>query len=241
MGDFHPEAQVKGFAGFSFIALICNRLCATSCSVGFMMMNYSVCFEDKRIGFVRTAPSSAPGVAVLEGGDPLSIAKVLQIVENNKELWIISSDPERDFRTFCDLFTRVEAAGGLVTDTRGRVLLIFRNGRWDLPKGHVEQGEGVESCALREVEEETGLRGVTLGTPLARTLHFYNWHGVWTLKTCHWYRMSFAGTSLPLVPQQEEGITRAEWIESERLPGLLAGSFRSIREVFVRAGYLDRE
>lgn len=205
------------------------------------MMNYSVCFEDKRIGFTRVAPVPAPGVVVMDQGAPLSIAKVLQIVENNKELWIISSDPERDFGTFCALFTPVEAAGGLVTDGEGRVLLIFRNGRWDLPKGHVEHGEGIETCALREVEEETGLRGMSQGAPLARTLHFYNWHGVWTLKTCHWYRMNYAGRPSPLVPQQEEGITQVAWIEPERLPALLAGSFRSIREVFVRAGYLDKK
>ncbi len=205
-------------------------------------MNYSVCFEDKRIGFTRIAPVLAPGVVVMEEDGPLSITKVLQIVENNKELWIISADPENEFRAFCNLFTRVEAAGGLVTDPQGSVLLIFRNGRWDLPKGHVERGEGVETCALREVEEETGIRGVTLGDFLTQTIHFYHWHGVWTLKTCHWYRMNFSGSQQGgLTPQQEEGITRVEWVKPEFLPGLLAGSFRSIREVFVRAGYLDKE
>ncbi len=204
-------------------------------------MNYSVCFEDKRIGFTRTAPSPEPGVAVLEGGVPLSIAKVLQIVENNKELRIISSDPGRDFDAFCNLFARVEAAGGLVTDAGGRVLLIFRNGRWDLPKGHLEPGESPETCALREVEEETGVRVAATGGWLAHTLHFYQWHGVWTLKRCWWYRMDAGEGCGRLAPQREEGITRAEWVGPARLPELLSGSFRSIREVFVRAGYLDRE
>ena len=76
---------------------------------------------------------------------------------------------------------------------------------------------------------------------LVHTLHFYQWHGVWTLKRCWWYRMDAGEGCGRLAPQREEGITRAEWVGPARLPELLSGSFRSIREVFVRAGYLDRE
>ena len=50
-----------------------------------------------------------------------------------------------------------KAGGGLVYNQKGEVLFIFRNGKWDLPKGGIEIGEDIEYTALREVEEETGV------------------------------------------------------------------------------------
>lgn len=197
-------------------------------------MNYSVCFEDKRIGFTRTAPSPEPGVAVLEGGVPLSIAKVLQIVENNKELRIISSDPGRDFDAFCNLFARVEAAGGLVTDAGGRVLLIFRNGRWDLPKGHLECGERIEACAVREIVEETGVCAEPV-RPLCRTWHAYYFPKTerWELKRTHWYELRAVACG-DLVPQTEEGIETVVWCTPAEAMAHAAGSFPTVRAVLER-------
>ena len=54
----------------------------------------------------------------------------------------------------------VEAAGGIVLDDDGRVALVHRPryDDWSLPKGKLDPGESFEEAALREVEEETGMR-----------------------------------------------------------------------------------
>ena len=118
------------------------------------------------------------------------------------------------------------------------LLLIFRNGRWDLPKGKLEVGETIEECALREVCEECGLElaGLELGEKLLETVHFY--HDVrqgQVEKRVTWFTMRYSGNSEGLHGQTEEGIERAEWIDLGRAEELLAGSYDTIKEVF-RAG-----
>ncbi len=75
-------------------------------------------------------------------------------------LW--DQDLEKLKKAFFKLFKPVTAAGGLVENEKGEVLLIFRRGKWDLPKGKLDPGETIEQCAVREVEEETGLKNIEL-------------------------------------------------------------------------------
>ncbi len=199
---------------------------------------YSVCFENKVITFTDEVPAGCDTVWLADD-EPFEIAKVLQKLENSKYLCIKGADPEALFRRFAALFTAVEAAGGVVEDESGRYLMIFRNGRWDLPKGHLEAGEAIEQCAVREVEEECGIQGVRCGRLLARTFHFYRMYGRWELKRTHWYAMQGGGEQ-PLTPQREEGITRVEWIPRAEIAVRLETSFETIREVFRQAGVLPR-
>ena len=113
--------------------------------------------------------------------------------------------------------------------------MILRNGRWDLPKGHLEAGESIETCAMREVEEECGVGGLTVDGLLTRTLHFYRMRGRWELKETWWYAMRCEGTPQP-TPQREEGIVRVEWVVPEEVSVRLKGSFETIRTVFRSAG-----
>ena len=232
MGERQPEAQVKGFAGFNFIALICSRLSATLRSVVVMEKMFLICLEDKEVIFTDSAPHPQKDIAVIEGGGAFPMAKVQQIVENNKRLYILSSRPEEEFRTFCAQFRPIHAAGGVVSDAEGNILMIFRNGRWDLPKGHCEAGETMSETALREVEEECGITGLTHGKWMTETRHTYLLHGAWVLKIGQWFRISHPAVRPPLRPQTEEGILRAEWISREQLPSLLAHAYTSIRRVF---------
>lgn len=107
------------------------------------------------------------------------------------------------------------AAGGVVFNSiAGTILLIKRNGVWDLPKGKLEAGETVPECAVREVEEETGLKGLTITSALCETYHEYYEGEKQIGKTTYWFLMN--GDSLPmqkLTPQGEEGITELEWKE----------------------------
>ncbi len=133
-------------------------------------------------------------------------------------------------------FIIIQAAGGLVLNESGQLLMIFRRGKWDLPKGKLDPGETLEECAVREVEEETGLTNVTLEKPLVVTYHTYDESGHHILKESHWYLMHTPNQ--PLVPQTEEQITQAEWVEPEQARTYMGNTFPSIVDVLTIAGYL---
>lgn len=133
-----------------------------------------------------------------------------------------------------NLYKDVTAGGGLVRDHSGNCLMIYRNGKWDLPKGHMEDGEDIRETALREVREETGLQDLCLHDLICVTEHTYLRDGILHLKHTWWYDMSCPGTD-GTAPQTEEGITRVEWIPVDELPHYLDGTYPNIVEVFRKA------
>jgi 8-oxo-dGTP pyrophosphatase MutT (NUDIX family) len=133
-------------------------------------------------------------------------------------------DAEKLYREFRKQFLLVVAAGGVVRNDKGEILMIFRKGKWDLPKGKLDKGEKIEDCAVREVEEETGVRDTKIGEPLTITYHVYDEFGKHILKETHWYDMKSPGVQ-QLVPQEEEQITTLEWANEARMPELLKNSY----------------
>ena len=131
------------------------------------------------------------------------------------------------------MVTFIHAAGGLVQNDFEEYLLIFRNGRWDLPKGKREEGEELSATALREVMEECGLTSVALGPYVAATRHSYWTGNLLVFKQTHWYRMYVNGKPIPL-PQKEEGIEQCVWCTREEAMRLLTQSYPSIRWIFGR-------
>lgn len=190
---------------------------------------YFVYYKDRVIDFTDRPSIGCDGVVKLAAGERIGIAKMLENLENSKNICVISDDPERSFKDFALQFRLVEAAGGVVVNGHDEILMIYRNNRWDLPKGHVEAGEGFITAAVREVEEETGLRNVVAGEPIVTTYHFYPLNGEWILKRTWWFAMS-GGEGEP-VPQSEEGITRVEWVPVSRVPDCASQSFASVRQV----------
>ncbi len=128
-------------------------------------------------------------------------------------------------------FNYIEAAGGLVRNELGESLMIFRSGKWDLPKGKMELGESSEECALREVEEECGVAGLELGSKICDTYHIYNMYNQWVLKKTYWYNMK-SSLDQQLIPQLEEDISQVCWVSSGQLSDRLSNSYPSILEVF---------
>lgn len=124
----------------------------------------------------------------------------------------------------------VRAAGGMVVDDAGNMLLILRNGRWDLPKGKVEAGETLLQGALREVEEETGQHPTATARPRPiKTYHIFNLYGGWHLKQTSWFEMHVDGIKPDGKPQQEEGITGCEWVSAEEWYRRLQSSYGTLR------------
>ena len=129
----------------------------------------------------------------------------------------------------------ITAAGGLVQNNEGAFLLIYRRGLWDLPKGKLDPGESIPTCALREVQEETGLQTLTVGPFICITTHAYfdTWLQKDVVKETHWYSMN-ASALVPekLIPQTEEDIEKIEWVPLDRLPQYLLQTYPNIRSVF---------
>ncbi len=112
----------------------------------------------------------------------------------------------------------IEAGGGVVfvaqesNSENPLVLLILRNGYWDLPKGKLEKGESIEECACREVAEETNSELPIALHKLPTTYHEYKEKNKKYGKTTHWYVMRFPNEQANLTPQEEEGIEEVAWV-----------------------------
>ena len=156
---------------------------------------------------------------------------LLEKTPDTKVVVLYGADPGRLDADFRSLFRYVEAAGGLVFNPRGEALFIFRRGKWDLPKGKLDAGETSAVAAVREVQEECGLRALRIVEALPCTWHTYTEKGREKLKRTDWYRMRASSTE-PLVAQHEEDIDEARWATREELSAIIAGSYPSLRIVF---------
>jgi 8-oxo-dGTP pyrophosphatase MutT (NUDIX family) len=143
----------------------------------------------------------------------------LDLLENTsvKELNVFGENIDEIWTEFQSLFRIIEAAGGIVNNPDGKVLFIKRLGKWDLPKGKMEKGESREESAVREIEEETGLKDVELVRFINTTYHIYiERNGDKVLKCTHWFEMNFSGEDTSK-PQIEEGITEVAWKNTSRI------------------------
>jgi len=148
-----------------------------------------------------------------------------------KSLFLYHSNQEKLWKNLLKKFPIVQAAGGLVINSRSEYLFIFRNNKWDLPKGGIEKKENIRDAALREVNEETGVEDIEIIKPLPMTYHFFKRNGVFKLKKTFWYLMKteFDGK---FKPQLLEGITKVEWKLKEELNEIFKNSYENIKTLF---------
>jgi 8-oxo-dGTP pyrophosphatase MutT (NUDIX family) len=135
-------------------------------------------------------------------------------------------------KAFFKHFTIIIAAGGVVFNTSQEILMIFRRGKWDLPKGKLDKGETLEHCAVREVEEETGLNNVEMAEKIITTYHVYKEYGKHILKESHWYKMKNSKNQ-KLVPQTDEDITDIKWVKKTDLKKYTSNTYKTILEVLL--------
>jgi len=124
----------------------------------------------------------------------------------------------------------IPAAGGMVWNPARELLMIFRRGKWDLPKGKVDPGEDLPSAALREVMEETGIIMPEIISKSEITYHIYEERDKLCLKESHWFLMHSHDADA-LIPQLSEDITEAVWVKKSDIPDKLRNAFGAIREL----------
>ncbi|MFV0228443.1 NUDIX domain-containing protein [Empedobacter falsenii] len=140
---------------------------------------------------------------------------------------IFSDDIETVWTKFLKYYKYIQAAGGIVRNPKDDYLFIFRLGKWDLPKGKMEEGESREESAIREIEEECSLTNLELKRFLMPTFHIY-FLREYIIKETFWFEVFYDGVELPL-PQTEEGIESVEWRKESEIPQLLENSYPNIK------------
>ena len=162
--------------------------------------------------------------------DSVDINKVLFKLKKDKydAVHLIGADKQLLLKSFLSLLPNVIAGGGKVHNNKNEILFIFRNGKWDLPKGKAEPKETINQTALREVEEETGISGLSIIKPLDITYHVFKRMDQFYIKITYWFKMhsDYEGV---LIPQEKEGITEVKWISESKLTKVLNNSYANIK------------
>jgi 8-oxo-dGTP pyrophosphatase MutT (NUDIX family) len=165
--------------------------------------------------------------------DTSELYRIIADFQSDKSISAINiygPDIKHIWKIFRIYFTEVGAAGGLVKHRSGRYLFIEKKGRLDLPKGHIEQGEEPEACALREVSEECGITGHSIVKPISPSYHTYSWEGISYLKKTSWYLMEYDG-EMKTDPQISEGITKVEWLFPDELNSIKTSAWLSLMDL----------
>lgn len=179
------------------------------------------------------------GTILIENVTPPQVRQLMnQLIEEpflNVEFYIQPKEYKQAKTDFMNLFKVVDAAGGVV-QKNDEHLLIYRLGKWDFPKGKLEKEEKFKHAAVREVEEETGLK-VLLEDKICTTWHTYTFRKKRILKRTKWYRMSCLDDA-NMAPQKEENIEQVVWCTPNRVSKKLKNTYNSIR--FIWHQYQDQ-
>lgn len=196
---------------------------------------YKVFIKDKRIVFTNNQQSVDKLMGYLQFSffSTDMVPTVLSLLENNeklKEVVFCIDNMEEAFEAFKTEFKLIEAAGGVVKNSKNETLFIYRLDKWDLPKGKIEKGEKIEEAAIREVEEECAVDGLMIKKQLHDCYHIYHLKDKPILKRTYWFEM-FTNFEGKLIPQQEEGIEKVEWLTDKQIKDVaLKNTYASIAD-----------
>ncbi len=162
--------------------------------------------------------------------DTVNIGKVIKELNSTslEEARLIHKNPDKLLKKFLKKLPNVVAGGGKVINEKGETLFIYRNKKWDLPKGKAEAKESIEETSIREVEEETGVKGLEIVKPLDTTYHIFKRNGKHKIKVTYWFEMktTYSGK---LEPEEKEGITKVEWLNETQRQEAMTNSYANIK------------
>ncbi|MEZ4803840.1 MAG: NUDIX domain-containing protein [Gelidibacter sp.] len=162
--------------------------------------------------------------------DTVHIGKVIKELNSTdlEGVRLIGKNEHSLLKKFLKKLPNIVAGGGKVLNKNGDILFIYRNDKWDLPKGKVEGKESIEETSLREVEEETNVTGLKIIKQLDTTYHIFKRNGRHKIKITYWFEMS-SNYNGKLEPQVEEGITKVEWLNPQETLEAMENSYANIR------------
>jgi 8-oxo-dGTP pyrophosphatase MutT (NUDIX family) len=200
-----------------------------------MAQKYRIYINDNTLFIADRVPKQIAKIQQIEteGFDFLTFYKNLK-KGTKKDYVLVHKNPKELFQAIKKKLTIIKAGGGLVANADGDFLFIFRNKKWDLPKGKVEKDEKLKKTAIREVEEECGVKIEKREDLLCKTYHIYELNGKVILKRTNWYKMNVKGVP-KLIPQKEEGIDKAVWLSPNKLDMVVKNTFPSIMDVIETA------
>jgi 8-oxo-dGTP pyrophosphatase MutT (NUDIX family) len=198
-----------------------------------MAQKYRIYINEKVILLTEYEPKKAESYERIDAQMfDLKIIYTWILAHHSKNFYIVCPDAKVYLKNIIAGITLIEAAGGLVKNENGDYLFIFRNDKWDLPKGKIEKDEKTKVAAVREVEEECGITVSKLGSKICKTYHAYISKGDVVLKKTHWFNMKYKGNAT-LKPQLEEGITDVRWFKKGHIDAIVQNTFPSILDVLV--------
>jgi 8-oxo-dGTP pyrophosphatase MutT (NUDIX family) len=198
-----------------------------------MMSVHRVYYKEKWIELTDNQNGKVSEGVQIEFENGKTFDYAVKLLDSRSDLGCVSivySNSEALFIKLLKHFKSIKAAGGIVENEKGQVLVIFRHGRWDLPKGKLKMFENEKKGAIREVEEECGVTGLSVTGEFAPTYHMYEMKGKMVVKKTWWFLMHASGEQ-KLTPQTEEGITKVEWFDKKDLNKVLNNTFSSIKQV----------
>ena len=197
---------------------------------------YKVFFNESQLTFSNQSNPEAKNI-LFHHETQFDEAFHLLSSNSSKFVNIFSDDIDAVWASFLNYFKHIKAAGGIVRNPQDDILFIVRLGKWDLPKGKMEEGESKEESAIREIEEECSITNLQLKRFLMPTFHIY-YLREYVIKETFWFEVFYDGVELPL-PQTEEGIETVEWKKESEIPQLLENSYPNIK--LLMDNYLNLE
>jgi 8-oxo-dGTP pyrophosphatase MutT (NUDIX family) len=202
-------------------------------------MNKKIYFNNKFI-LLQSAQSQSSedqSLKIFRENAPENIKKIINdflSTPGGNSIQIITDEVEEQFKNLKKIFYYIEAAGGFI-EKNNQYLFIHRHGRWDLPKGKLEKAEVIEKAAVRECEEETGVKALSISHPLSSTFHLYAYKKGFALKQTYWFYMHTAYQG-DLTPQLEEAIDEVKWFDKSRIvSSVLNDTYYTISDIVSEA------
>ena len=204
-------------------------------------MNIQIYFNNKFIELssndIQNSQNQAIKKSYLLNDNKLNFNKIIDeflFDPSNDNIKIVSSDLNSLLELFKSKFYYIEAAGGFI-EKDNEILFIHRQGIWDLPKGKLEKGETIKNAAIRECEEECGIKQLSITKQLSSSFHLYKYKKGFALKQSYWFYMK-SDYSKKLTPQIEEDIDEVKWFSKHEIETIIINhTYYTIKDVINEA------
>ncbi|MBT6685243.1 MAG: NUDIX domain-containing protein [Bacteroidetes bacterium] len=199
-----------------------------------MLQNYKIFSGQIEIIITSVKPEKLRKKEVVFIIDLLNqIMQILPLIRKGgkkNRIHIIHKKPELAFNYFSACYRNIIAAGGIVRNRNGEILLIKKNDKWDLPKGQIKRGEKKRDAAMREISEECGVKQLEIVKKIEKTYHIGRKKGKRFFKTTHWYEMNCWDEN-NLQPEIAEGISEVKWVRLSQLPFYSENTYANLKKM----------